>query len=416
MLKGHKTIWWIMGLALTLRLAIIPALGSDPENCKPFEYGHIAMNIVNGLGFQYDFDGNWPLQYTAYGPALYCYFLVPWFWLFGFNLLGPRLMHAVMLAAVGWFLYRIGERLVNRRVGLIAAGLWAVYPELIFLSLRLAPENTMFLPMMAMLWMALQLERLGSRWYVLAVGILLGISCWIDSSLQMLAPILVGCWWLNGKLRGREGVRRVGLLVAGFFLVVTPWTVRNYIRLGAIVPLRSSFAYNMWRGNHPGATGTVRTLEGKNVDEVLTPDYNNYIQSHLDPLHEVTRDRFFAAEVKRFIRENPGEYFRLSWQRLEYYWWLDPTHPLTKSLFYTGPWIMLLAAAAVGIGTVRKAWRLWSLFGLQILGFSILFGLTVVVPRYRLPIYPAMLLLAAAGVELMLRTLQEKYAFNINRG
>ncbi|MFH1733711.1 MAG: hypothetical protein ABIE92_03295, partial [bacterium] len=97
-----QPIWWIIAVALLLRLAVIPILG--PDNDKLYEYGQIAWNIVQGHGFSWDFEGRFPLQPTAYSPALYCYTLVPWFFLFGLNLTGPRIMHAVLLSAVCWFL------------------------------------------------------------------------------------------------------------------------------------------------------------------------------------------------------------------------------------------------------------------------------------------------------------------------
>jgi hypothetical protein len=104
MFNDKRTIWWIIAVALLLRLAVIPILGSKPGNENLFEYGRIAWNIVQGHGFSYDYLGQFPLKPTAYSPALYCYTLVPWYALFGINFLGPRIMHAFLLAVVCWFL------------------------------------------------------------------------------------------------------------------------------------------------------------------------------------------------------------------------------------------------------------------------------------------------------------------------
>ncbi|RJP75064.1 MAG: hypothetical protein C4524_12175 [Candidatus Zixiibacteriota bacterium] len=409
MLNGDRAIGWIIGLALALRLAVIPLLGNDPSNQSLFEYGHIAWNIVQGHGFAYDFDGRYPLQPTAYSPALYCYALVPWFAVFGINFLGPRIMHAVFLAAVCWFLYKIGARLISRRAGLVAAALWAVYPEAIFLTLRLAPENLMFPLFGWTLWRAVQTDHPRPGRNALVTGGLLGLACWTNPSLQVLGLAIPLHWKINGFLRGRAGWKRFGLFVMGAVLVIAPWTIRNYLRLGAFVPLRSAFAYNMWRGNHEGATGTVRNFQFINVDVALPEDYKAYIDANLDPTDEIARDRFFAAEVKKFIREHPGEFLRLTGTRVSYYWWQDKTHPLTGSLWYMAPWVLLLIPAAAGVILTLRRWRSWSLWYLQILGFTTLFALTVVVPRYRLPLYPALILLAAAGVEAGWRRLSERH-------
>jgi hypothetical protein len=192
------------------------------------------------------------------------------------------------------------------------------------------------------------------------------------------------------------------LFFLGAVIVIAPWTIRNYLKLGAFVPLRSAFAYNMWRGNHPGATGTVRTFDGEDIDEAVTPEYRRYYEKHMVP-DEIERDRFFAGEVKRFIRENPGKYIKLTLTRFYYYWWRDETHPLTLHPLYLLPWAAVLVLSAVGAVAVRRKWRDWSLWWWQILGFTILFSLTIVLPRYRMPIYPAMFLLAAVGIERLFR-------------
>ncbi|MCX6639731.1 MAG: glycosyltransferase family 39 protein [bacterium] len=396
---SDNTIWWIIGLAVILRLAIIPLLGSNPENQDIFEYGEIAWNIVQGHGFSYNFWGKYPLQPTAYAPALYCYTLVPWFAIFGIQLTGPRIVHALFLAAACWFIYKIGDALFNRRIGLIAAGIWAVYPELIFLTVKICPENLMFLPMTWALWKSQNYSTLNKHKNVVNTGMLTGLACWFNPSLQVLGLAIPLSWRINGFLSGREGIKRFFIFVFGVVLIITPWTLRNYIRLDAFLPMRSAFAYNMWRGNHPGASGTVRNEKGENIDVVMAKDYAAYIEAHLDSTNEVARDRFYAAEVRRFIRENPTGYLSLTFKRFKYYWFYDPTHPLTRNPFYILPWILTLVFAIPGLWISLRKWRQASIWYLQILGFTALFSLTIVVPRYRMPIYPAMFLLAAVGLD-----------------
>ena len=402
--KNSRTIWWIIGIAFLVRLVVIPILGSDNEEL--YEYGRIAWNIVQGYGFSYDFDGRFPLQPTAYSPALYCYTLVPWFFLFGIHLTGPRIMHALLLAAICWFLYKIGERLAGRTVGLIAASIWAIYPELVFLTVRIVPENAMFLPMVGMVYQAQRLGdgEAGGRTFTsrkaLGCGALLGISAWVNPSLQLLGLAVLLYWWINSQLKRREGLKRLALFALGAVLVIAPWTVRNYIKLGAFVPLRSAFAYNVWRGNHIGATGTVRTFEGTDIDDAIPEDYRNLVEAHMVP-DEIERDRFFAEEVEKFISEHPGEYVRLTITRFFYFWWRDMTHPLSRNPSYMIPWIVILIFSILGVWCSLRNWKRWSLWGLQIIGFTLLFSLTIVLPRYRMPIYPAMFLLAAVGMEYL---------------
>ena len=200
----------------------------------------------------------------------------------------------------------------------------------------------------------------------------------------------------------------LALFILGAVLVVAPWTVRNYLKLGAFIPLRSAFAYNVWRGNHIGATGTCRNFNGISVDLTLPEDYAAYCEAHMVP-DEVERDKFYAGEVKRFILENPAEYLRLTATRFYYLWWRDRTHPLTANPFYLLPWILILPFSALGAFLVRKEWRKWSLWIFQIIGFTVLFSLTIIVPRYRMPMYPALFLLTAVGLDYTFRKLSRYF-------
>lgn len=310
-------------------------------------------------------------------------------------------MHALLLAAACWFLFKIGQSLVNRRVGLIAASIWAIYPELIFLTVRFAPENAMFLPMMALLYVVQKLPDSGGNKSTFGCGMLLGIACWVNPSLQILGAIVPASWLLNRRVGVRAWLKSSAILAAGAILVIAPWTIRNYVKLGAFVPLRSAFAYNVWRGNHIGATGTVRTFDGNIVDVAVPPEYKEYYEKYMVS-DEIERDRFFAGEVKTFIRENPGEYLKLTTIRFYYFWWRDFTHPLTSHPLYIVPWILILIFASIGMISILPQWRLWSLWWLQIIGFTVLFSLTIFLPRYRMPIYPAMFLLAATGIDRMI--------------
>ncbi|MBU0518691.1 hypothetical protein KJ564_07110, partial [bacterium] len=232
-------------------------------------------------------------------------------------------------------------------------------------------------------------------------GALLGISVWANPSLQGLGLAIPIFWLISKGMQWKKVLLVIVLFAIGVTIIVAPWTIRNYIKLDAFVPLRSAFSYNMWRGNHVGATGTVRTFAGTDIDEAVSPEYRAYYEAHMVP-DEIARDRFFAGEVKKFISEHPDEYISLCLTRLYYIWWRDMTHPLTAHPAYIVPWIFILIFSSIGLLLSKNNWREWSLWIFQILGFTVMFSLTIVLPRYRMPIYPAMFLLAAMGIDYLI--------------
>ena len=92
---------------------------------------HAGAAGCQGHGFSFAVD-SWPYaranQPTAFWSYLYTLYLAAVYALFGHHPLVARLIQAVAVGLLmPWLIYRIGRRAFGVRVGLIAAGLTAVY-------------------------------------------------------------------------------------------------------------------------------------------------------------------------------------------------------------------------------------------------------------------------------------------------
>jgi len=149
---------------------------------------------------------------------------------------------ALLVPAVG----RAGRTAFSAKVGLGAAALAAVYPELVWFSVHFWSE-TLFV---TLLWWgferALAADASG-RWPSAAgAGLLWGASALTRETALGFVPF-VAVWMLLS--RGRAGRVRAAAFLLAAGLAVIPWTWRNWVAFDAFVPVSTFGAHALWQGN-----------------------------------------------------------------------------------------------------------------------------------------------------------------------
>jgi hypothetical protein len=143
------------------------------------------------------------------------------------------------------------------------------------------------------------------------------------------------------------------------------------------------YGFNLWRGNHPGATGTPRIDPDNVIESALDPKYRKYIEEN-HPQTELELDKFYYDEAVRFIKDNPGEFAWLTVKRILYFITFDPTHPLTRNVVYLGGHLFLLVFGFWGAILLRRNNRLDNIFIILPLVALFFYAPVIMLPRYRL--------------------------------
>jgi 4-amino-4-deoxy-L-arabinose transferase-like glycosyltransferase len=159
-------------------------------------------------------------------------------------LLGALLVPAVAL---------VGRRTFGPDVGLAAAAAAAVYPTLVWYSAHFWSEP-LFL---VLLWWGLERALAADEGRVgaaVASGVLLGLAALTRELPLYFVPVLVA--WMVSR-RDRASLARALVLVAATTAVVAPWTLRNWFRFGAFVPVSTMGGRALWEGNTLGDRGEL---------------------------------------------------------------------------------------------------------------------------------------------------------------
>jgi hypothetical protein len=333
-----------------------------------------------------------PTGPTAHVPPLYPVLLSAVYRVFGLTLsagvaawmLGAA-FYAAMYAILPSMAHRFG---VGRQAGIIAGFAGAVWVH--WLSQVEA---------LAGLLLALLLAALVRRWTDARVSpsrsVLLGIGWGAVFLLKpALLPVLVGClvfelWWHHG----RAAWRGVGLVTLGALLAIVPWTVRNYRTFDAVFFVRSNFGLELRVGNHAGAHPDIEISDAR--VPLRHPRTDETEAAKLRVMGEIAYMRQARAEAVSWIRENPGDFARLTLARIAYFW-LGPLHDPVMAF-----WTTLLTTLAV-IGGWRLVPRMTgpqrAVTLIPLATFPLVYYVMAYMARYRIPIEWILLLLAGAAV------------------
>ena len=398
----------ILVVALAMRLAFAwdyqahaphRALGAIPFL---FESGDIAYSLAQGHGFGSPFRVD--TGPTAWMTPLYPMLLAGIMRVLGIytyqSWVAAVLMNIFFSTLACIPVYYAGKRVGGAGLGAGAAWLWAIFPNAILLSFQsLWDQSLTALLVATIIWATFKLTdktnatKRARNW--IAYGLLWGVTLMANASVLSLLPLLLG--W--AAYRNRATLRNTTFALGMVVLCCIPWTIRNYVVMHSLVPLRSILGLQLWVGNNPDA-------------KVI------WLGDH-HPIHD-------SAERERYIRMGEIAYTSEKGKNAIHYML---THPRHEAQLISGRFVTFWAGGATNpIGDFMQNHSAWfryvlvfnlcaafgALFGIVILfrkhsiyAFPLAVGpviypfayyLTLSEPRYRHPIDPILMLLMAIAL------------------
>jgi Flp pilus assembly protein TadD len=355
--------------------------------------------------------GDWLGKDIFYQAPLYPYFLALVHALFGPSLTPVRIVQLVLGTASCIFLVIAGTRFFDRKTGLLAGFLLALYPSAIFFDGLVGKSvlDLFFVTLLLAIMGGLHQEDRPKRWF--AAGLVLGgLLLTRENSLVLLCALLL---WLviRKRANARAAAVSAALLLSGWALVVLPVGVRNYAMGGEFHLTTSQFGPNLYIGNNPAADGLYRPLRPGGGDASRERRDNTELAElalgrSLTP-GEVSR--YWTGRALDFVKESPVRWLALMGRKWLIFWNREEVADTDDQASY-GRWSVVLRVldtlfhfgvlfplAAAGVFLTRHQWRkLWILYLAVVLyaGSVVLF---IVLSRFRFPIVPVLVLFAAAG-------------------
>jgi len=264
----------------------------------------------------------------------------------------------------------------------------AVTFDLMIYPAMLLTETFYLFLMTATLLSVFATERSPSWQRSFLAGVLLGLSA-------LTRAVALGFLGLITAWRVRRESRVVALvLVAGAIVAIAPWTVRNYKVYGEFPMVSAGGGVNFWIGNYHGATG----------ESPPTPEVNRFMRENSG--YKIDREGY--RQGLAFILEYPGEFAKLvamrfirTWSVLRtngFHFHMEGAERIISITLSAGTSAFLLSFGLAGFWLgLRESNPLRRCLDLYALSAMIPLLLFFVSARYRLPLYPALIVYAAAG-------------------
>jgi arylsulfatase A-like enzyme len=327
---------------------------------------------------------------------------------------------AALVAALGWAWF-------GRRCGLTAGWICALYPSLVAFSHYLWSETLFILLLVLAVRLLTRSTGIPDLRNSALLGAILGVACLTRAATVILLPALLAWMLVVHRERWRAALASSALIAAVALLVVMPWTLRNQQLHGGFVLIDTNGAYNFWRGNGPDAFALRQDplalryawpFEGLPVFPVgnrtvrgLLADYRSEVGAEAPTDLELVAYARDAAW--REIRAQPGVFVERIGQRLVDMW--NPTSFLVRH-FRIGAYVdasraaevlvsalamlsylLVMGFATAGAWIWRRDPRTWLV--LLLVGcFSAISAATFGLTRFRLPLMPFLIVLAAPAI------------------
>ena len=226
---------------------------------------------------------------------------------------------------------------------------------------------------------------------VLILGVLGGLLLLISPALAVPAAVWGVC---VGQVRGWPK-RHMAAAICAAVVTCLPWTVRNYLMLGAFVPVRDDFGLELQVSNNDYAAPSM--LDNEVSLNTFHPRFSDEEAERVRSLGEAAYNRTKMREATAWIRRHSLQFISLTFRRIVYYWF--PRIGTLHAQALIGTWIVTL----LSLPSLILIFRCRLLHRYAIIGALILAPLPFYVIqmdlRYRTPMLWLSLLLAAYSVE-----------------
>jgi hypothetical protein len=345
------------------------------------------------------------------GTAL---FFAPAVWAFGAHgaVIAIRIAQAVLLVIQCGLIAAIARRIFGKpATAFVASCIAAVYPFLLFYQGLLLSEtlfNTLLLTgVAALFWWRDRGLRVDTAFVATCVS--LAAATLTKATLTLLPPLLLAA---TAWAAGATWRRTIGILIAASCLYaafMSPWWIRNAEVLHAFVPFTTSSAMNLYLGNNRDNPDV-----GIDWDHDAEPAVVAAFKALPD---ELARQRAYNKAALDYIKANPGTFVQAAAKKFLRFWNIVP-----NASEYRGRAYAIISIASFGSVLVLallcalRQWRQWrALLPLYlIIGyFTFVHVVTIASLRYRFPIEPLLIVMAAEPAAALVATMRGSLARRI---
>ncbi len=252
----------------------------------------------------------------------------------------------------------------------------------------------------------------------------MGLAAITKPNALLLLPVAL-VWVWQRHLSPSQSIKAILLLTVGAALLISPITMRNYVKFQDFILLTADGGKVFFHGNGPGSTGMERADlpdQGFAEERQSEPDYAHVLFRKAAraltgrPLKPSECARFWVGYTLDYMRAHPLSAFILEVKKFFYFWGNYEVHDIdsayknyrTLQTWPLLPFGIISALGIVGLGLALKKFRQAFLLYAMILIYLFSALVFFVASRYRLPAAPFLAIFAAYTVTCFYTQLRER--------
>jgi 4-amino-4-deoxy-L-arabinose transferase-like glycosyltransferase len=255
------------------------------------------------------------------------------------------------------------------------------------------------------------MDKRSARLYALS-GLIFGLAGLSKTLYLALFPLFIIWFWLSRRAGARDLLKAAVISGIVSMIVISPWSIRNYLVFREFIPVNLNNGYNLWVGNNPNATGSLFTRDRVGMWETMPED----MRDKLARMNDVEKNELFREKAVSYIKSHPDRFFKLIPQKLLFLWWFDPYMPTDFPGLREAIYLALLIPALIGMVISRRRFRGVSIFYMIYLELSFIYSIYYGSVRFRYLIEFSFILFASVtGIWIYDKLMALKQRKNINR-
>jgi hypothetical protein len=282
----------LLGIVAVFLFSAVLAIwsGSSLRYEDEIEYHELAQSLVHEHAFLDDRG-----RPTVARPPGYPLLLAAVYEIVD-SALAAKILNCLALAGSCYLLIKLSRRLFPVEAAL-APYLVLFYPLFAYAATTLYPQTIGGLLMLAVILLLSGDRR--RRIHLVWAGLIYGALCLAIPSFLYIVPVLLAFLAFAGGKPDKGSLVRAAILAICIVLTIAPWTIRNAVESGFLVPISANGGINLAIGN-----SAFTPPDGKAALIKACP------QLPAIP-SEVAFDRVWAKCGIDYIRNNPGPELRL---------------------------------------------------------------------------------------------------------
>lgn len=366
------------GLVYSFYFRIMPTVDAQ-------HYDTVAMNILEKGEYKSDLSKSYEFDLALFlsGPG-YEFFLAGIYYFFGHNYEVVWIIQALLHALSVFFLFKVCQRLFpisGKKIGLIAAILFGLHPDLIEISAMLMTETLYLFLTILCLWAFVYTYQSTKSAPSLLLGSVTALAILTRPTVVLFIPLMLFYYLYNRHYKS------LGFFLLALGIFLAPWAIRNYIYYHQLILTTLTGSVNIWLGNTLQATGGQ-------FFSAFNPA-NDYVRTHgLSSLKQKVSFEFWS-----FVFGHPFVFLKLClWRTVRFFSLIRPMgfwfyqNGLGQVIFICSSGLAIIALFISGFSGIllsfkEKKFIFYYLIAMA-LSLPLVLILSVVQSRYRFQIYP----------------------------